>query len=72
MRSNSSGAIQAGLLLSGGHEALEFFEPVLDEDQFSDRLGLSFIELYHQEPLAVEGDVPTPNWIRHSVSGFLK
>jgi len=41
------------LLISGRHEPLEFFEPVLDEDHFGHGFGLSFLGLHHQESLAV-------------------
>jgi hypothetical protein len=37
-------------------EALEFPEPVLDEDHFGHERGLSFVEFHHQEPPAVWGN----------------
>ena len=50
------------LFLSSGAEALEFLKPVLDEDQFRDRLGFTFPQLHHQKPLAVGGNVPGADW----------
>jgi hypothetical protein len=43
----------ASLLLSGGDEALEFLEPVLDENQFGDRRRLRFLKLHYQKALII-------------------
>src|SRR4030042_6677739 len=60
------------LLLARRHEALEFLEPVLDEDYFGDGLALTLPELRHQESLAVAGDVPGADRSSHSVSRLFK
>jgi hypothetical protein len=53
------GQPDAVLFLRSRDEPLEFLEPVLDEDQFGHRLGLSLFELHHQESLIIHGDIPT-------------
>ena len=46
---------QPRLLLARGGEALEFLEPVVDNDQLRYWLGFPVFELNHQEPLAIKG-----------------
>jgi hypothetical protein len=53
-------------------EALEFLEPILDEDHFGHGLGLPLFHLHHHESLAVEGDVPASHWRCLSMSSLLK
>ena len=62
----------AFLLLPGGHEALEFLEPVLDEDHLADGRGLPLLHLNHQKSLLVEGQVIVAYGTKGTVSGFLK
>ncbi len=45
------------LILPGGGEALEFLEPVLDQDHFGDRLGLPLFQLDHEKSLPIEGQI---------------
>ena len=42
-------------LISAGDEALEFLEPVLDQDHLGDRRRRPLLELHHQESLPIEG-----------------
>jgi hypothetical protein len=45
------------LLLSGGDQALEFLNPVLDEDHFGHGLGFVLVVLDHEKSLRVEGQI---------------
>ena len=59
-------------LFFDGHEALEFLEPVLNQDHFDDRRGLLLFELDHEKSIPVVGQIIAPHRISRPVSGFLK
>jgi len=59
-------------LCSRRHEALEFLEPVLDEDHFGHGLGLPLFHLHHQEPLAVGTQIPASDGRSMRLSPLLK
>jgi len=52
-----AGQGSAPSFLSGGDEALELLEPVLDEGHFGDRRRLPVFELDHEKSLRVKGQV---------------
>jgi hypothetical protein len=43
LKQGEPSANNGGSVLSGGHEALELLEPVLDEDHFGDKRGIPLI-----------------------------
>ena len=47
----------ANLLVAGWHQAFEFIEPVKDDNYF--RRHQILLTLYHQETLAIGGDIVT-------------
>ena len=60
------------LLVTGRELLLEFLEPVLDEDHFGDRRGLSLLELDHEESLSILGQIIAAYGVSRRISGPLK
>src|SRR5512136_3017484 len=48
----------ASLILSGGDEAFELLEPVLDENHLGHRRRLRFLRLQYQKALTISRQVP--------------
>ena len=60
------------LLAARRYQPLDLFDPVLDENQFGEGLGLPFLHFDHQEPFTVTGDVPSTDRAICTVSSLLK